>query len=161
MTVILKWNYVYGSDFTLDAIAMNDAGSVDDLAVVLGLSKRTTERRLSSLKKSGRLVIHRYADNNFIWMIGDDASKCWSAHDAYEIAVHRDALKRGFMTEELVSDLSEEDLSEMYGEYRLFEITSPVVDKPEFVHMPSGAQSLMFTEFEKTEIEDAIDKLGY
>ena len=90
MVGVLNWRYNYGSDKVLDAINSKNFVSRSDLADFLGMNIKTLGRRIKSLKEDGKLIVHRYAENNFIYMIGEDAEFGWNAYEAKEILGYRD-----------------------------------------------------------------------
>jgi len=89
MTDVLNWKYERCNDIVLKAINSKNFNSRSDLADFLGMNIKTLGRRIRLLKESGKLVIHRYMDNNFIYMIGKDAEFGWNAYEAKEILAFR------------------------------------------------------------------------
>ena len=86
---VLREGYVIGSDKMLDYIAGVEFDTIDDIAQDFSVSSRTIGRRLASLRKDNKLVVHRYAGNEFIYMLGDDAVMNWDKYEALAIYEHR------------------------------------------------------------------------
>ncbi len=106
MIVILSWKY-NDDDIVLDAIKANSRlENINELAVKLGVSIATLNRKLRILKKEGKLVSHRYKNNNLIWCIGGDVD--YNAWEAYQIAKYRYYVDMGGDTEELDNATVEE-----------------------------------------------------
>jgi hypothetical protein len=130
--VVLNWKYKIGSDKVLDAINTGSFNDLEELSKIIGISLSGLKKRISKLKKDGLLVIHRYQNNNFIYMIGDDVKNNWSKSDAVHIAIHRD----------LIPGSSKEDLTDGFNYKDIFK-----------------GKSLEFTDEEKKEMDIIVDEL--
>jgi len=95
MIGVLNWKYVCSDDLVLNAINSKNFISRNNLADILGMNVKTLGRKIKALKDSGKLIIHRYADNNFIYMIGEDADFGWNAYEAKEIIAFRNDCEDG------------------------------------------------------------------
>lgn len=95
MIVVINWKYVVGSDSLLDTISCGNWSSVKAIAEVEEVSVKTLQRRLAKLEDDGLLVRYRYQENNFVWMIGEDAKENWNKYDALHIAKYRKYLEFG------------------------------------------------------------------
>lgn len=103
MIVVLNHKYKKGSDNFLNYIALGSYDTQDDIAREFNVSKKTIGRWISSLRKNKLLITHRYKNNNFIYMVGEDAKEDWSSYEARHIAVYR---KHKFDIEEVDAETS-------------------------------------------------------
>lgn len=114
MIIVLKWKYNSRKDMLLDYMVNHDFDTQEDIAKGMGISKKTIQRNVSKLKNDGLLIIHRYKDNNFIYMVGDDAEKNWNKYEAYHIAKYR-------MYDSVVQEVRDEEVEELLGDLPLFD----------------------------------------
>ena len=87
--IVLNWKYEETGDRVLDYIASVEFDSRDNIAEDLGMSIKTVGRHIARLKEEGLLVVLRYENNNFIYMVGNDAKMNWDKYQARHIAIHR------------------------------------------------------------------------
>ena len=107
-----------GTDELLDALCTCDYDTQSDIASKFNVSTKTIGRRISKLKEDGLLIVHRYQDNNFIFMIGSDAENNWNKHDAYETARYRKCIQD--VPRDDIDSLSDDDMKSLLDEYPLF-----------------------------------------
>ena len=89
MIFVLNHNRVFKNE-TLQVMNCNvEFNTQDDIARLLGISISGLKKRIRKLKRDGMLKIHRYRNNNFIYLIGGDAFMDWDAKEARHIAIHR------------------------------------------------------------------------
>ena len=89
MIIVLNWKYEMSGDETLDYIASVKFNDQKQIADDLNISMSGLKKRIKRLRDNGSLIVHRYAGNNFIYMVGNDAKMKWNKYDAYHIALHR------------------------------------------------------------------------
>lgn len=86
----LAWKYKVGTDDLLDIIYSVDFNNQDDLANILGVSKRTLESRIKKLKDNKMLWITRDIEKNIYYMLGTDAEKRWTWRECKDIIEYRE-----------------------------------------------------------------------
>ena len=90
MIIVLRHGYSVGGDEFLDVLSsMDSISSVDSIASIMNVTDRTVKRRLKKYRDEGLLVSRQYSNNNYIWMIGDDAKENWNGYEALHIAKYR------------------------------------------------------------------------
>ena len=155
MIVVLKWNYVSTGNDILDALYKNDFKSQDELAVRIGISRRTLDRNIAKLKKDKKLIIHRYEKNNFIYLIGSDVNEGWSSYEAYEIAKFR-------IYERLVLTVEEDELREFLSDLPVFDSEKEELAEDNgfspFVPEKITSKKMEFTMEERLEIDRLCDE---
>ena len=113
MILILNWGYEIGTDELLDVLKKHPkVDNVGYIADLVSISKSTLNRRLKKLKDDGLLVVYRYSNNNFVWMIGLDAESKYNGYEAMQIAKYRRYISFGADQEEFdkYSEIEKENI---------------------------------------------------
>ena len=152
MNVILSLKHKKGTNETLDYIAVVEFETQDDIAKGFGISIKALEKRIAKLKKDGLLVVYRYTDNNFIYMVGDDAKSNWNKHEAIEIAKYRK------YPDILQSGLSDEEAKEVASDLPLFDLKDERMYKNDAGKdfKPKYPESMRFSDADREEIDKAV-----
>ncbi len=162
MVVILSHDYDVGTDDLLDYIAGVEFTTQDDIATDFHTSVKTIQRKMKKMKDSGELIVHRYADNNFIYMIGSDATRRWNKYEAYHIAKYR--FYEGIdKIEQWHLELSDDEIAVMMEDLPLFDSEAKTAQQDNG-HLSRFAgygfnETIELSPHDKIVVENNIDQL--
>jgi len=154
MIKIISWRYrgYYDDSTTVNKVSdyLGTRESIENQGIIakdLGVSTKTIKRAVKTLKDQGKLIVHRYKDNNFVYMLGEDATRDWNAYEAIEIYKHR------------TGEVSLEDVTEIPDDVQEYVESLDAKFAYEYRAPETEGKALTFTRIEAKELDGIVDNL--